>query len=285
MKDRDYNSGMELSFEPSVVISIVAVVVAILSMFYTRKRAKIMEQELEIIKVEKEKERVLEEASGVVRDVKSEIEESIQDTKCKLKTHGYFLTIRDDIIRFIFDGEQHDDLDLHFDPIRFDLGSVGTARKTSYSMTDPYSMFEDGLRSILKHDSRPIAWVYYQCQPKIKGSTEDYGIDLSDLFDQLIKIHQSMVKLAPYKEQISVFDSGVSNEMQRNLFMTFRSIYENAMKSHRMKITKGEKSEEIKTGFLEEMMGLQSLQSQLDLLTEGTKKLSHVQEELFRVSK
>jgi hypothetical protein len=278
--------GKSLTIDPkdliSIIISIVAAIIAFSSMLYTKRRAKIMEEELKIMKRGKEREMAFERASEVVRAVRSETEETLKDIRCKISTYPYFYAIRDDIVRFIFD-EKKEELNLEFNPIRFDLGSVETGRNWSFVETDSYNVFENELSKILVGDFHPIAWLYYECLPRI--SPEPYGIDFSDLFNLLKKAYQSIRKLAPYKDQIDVFDSGVSNEMHRNLMNICRSVYECAMKSHRIEINEGNKSEDVKNRLLENILGLKSIDRNLDLLAEGTQKLSRVQEELFRASK
>lgn len=273
-----------LEVEPATIISIVATIIAFISLIFTWLRNKIIKEQLDLIRAETKRKSEFGEVARTVQTTSSAIDRSVEEIGYRIRNHPHFSALRDDIVRFLYD-ENRKDLELQLNTIRLDMRSVETGQISRYSRADSFEYFRVELKRMLDGKFRPRIWIYYDCDPDIRTNPERNILDASDLFEQLVTIYQSINRLSEYEPQISLFNNKIINEMQTALMDIFQTIYEYVMKSHKITIEKSAKSGTIRDKLIEEMMGLKQMEESLNILKNGTRQLSVVQKELFQASR
>lgn len=272
-----------MEIDPELVISIIATVIALSGVWYSRRRARANEQQLHVLKDQIEKKTKFTEVAEAVQVAVSDIGDSLKQARKELFGHKDFTAVSYDIIRF-FHEKKNNKLILEVKPSKLELGSVETGQVTRFSRIDSFSDFWKKLEEILIGNFHPMINLCYECQPEIRKDPEISVFDFSKVFQELGRIYQSLRGLSEHENTIDAFDNRVSDDMQAAVKGIFGLIYDGLIRNHKMVIDKSNSLDEFELLILNEIVGLDDLEENCKSLVRGNIQLSDVQKRLLEAS-
>jgi hypothetical protein len=252
-------------------------------MWFTRKRAKIMEADHEMKREEKREKLVFRKASDETQVVTTEIDKNIERMNQTIRNQENIDALVDDVIR-VFHDDKEQNLRLTFAPIRLDLRSVQAGISKSFLQSGSYFDFEKMIKQRMEQDYPFEVWLFHQCEPEIRHKPQSRVINLSSLFEALSNVHKSTKKLVTYADQINTFNNKVIDEIQESVWAIVKCIYEGTMKDHQFTLTKEAASPEIKN-VLEDLMDFRSVCKNIGSLSMRNQRLAQIKRELFEASR
>lgn len=253
------------------IVGIIALTLSILGFFYTRRKTKIMEEQLSIVRKEKEKKRSFEEVSKIIRKSISKIKES-----AKPRYFEFFLdTSRDDILAYMHDN-QLEKLKLHIKPQG--LKSIALDEKRLLNI----KTIEDLIRTLKsKPEEKHIFFsFYFECKPDI---LQHSSIELVSPFWVIRNLYSTHETLKSYDYVIDAFDSTVLDDLEQTIDTILEVIFKSLMSEHEIIFRSIDKSEEILVRLEDEIVGWESVERLLRKLSDEIcdRRLSDVQKEMF----
>jgi len=263
--------------DTAIVISTIALAVSILgtlaSVFYTRRRNKIMEAQLDIVRKDADRKKALERVSATIGEVIDTIRE-------KTDHRHFFLSpldiSKDDILAYMHDNQMVT-LSISIKPKSISYVEAGHGvPKVAETKVEDLKEITDQVTLIL---AKNISSFQFNCDPKI---LQNNFVELGDPLDAIKALYDAYNTLESCKDTIDAFDPNLLRGFKYFLDTIVRTIFEAVTHTHTLVFASSDKSEEILRKLENQIFDLESIKGLLNRLSvEIVTKLSEIRKEIY----
>lgn len=256
--------------DTGIAISLAALVVSILgtliSLFYTRRSNKFMEEQLD-------KRRAIEKASTMIAEVIDTIREETNLERFRFSPLDFS---KDDILEYMHDNRKATvSIDIKPKSISYVTEVDGEDRIVEVKAED-YKEVTDKFKFILS--KKLISFEFY-CEPEI---LENSFVELSDALGAIKSLCDAYKSLESCKDTIDTFDPNLLPKFKGILDNIIGTIFEGLTHTHTIVFASSDKSKEILWKLEDQIFGMKSIQGSLNTLsTEICNRLSEIRKEIY----
>lgn len=264
--------------DTGTIIGLIALAVSILgtmlSFFYTRRRTKIMEEQLKIVREQAERKKTFEEASKSIRQAISIIKRYTDDP-------DYFVFApldlsKDDILGYMHDNKVKT-LKLHIKPQSLTVISLDGEHLVNIKT---FGDLIETIKSRVESRGYDAGFFEFTCDPNI---LQNEGIDLVDALHAIKELYRAHGIMESYANLIDAFDSTILNDLKQTIEALLKLIFKSLMSEHEIIFSSTDKSAKILLKLQNEICSLGSIQKFLRKLSDEIcdRRLSAIQKEIF----
>lgn len=272
---------LDITSVVSLIVSSIAILISILGVLYSRRRTKLMEQQLEQQREQLNKKKRYEEVSKNI----------LQAVRIIKKYSGleYFHTpwmpeMSSEVLGFMHDNQLKTFV-LNVKPQK--LRIFCQSEEKEY-VTKDFKQIEKIVSAVESEITRSPNNVtgsvfYFDCDPSILSNP---WIELVDALDSVEELYLAYGSLKNHEDEIAFFDSTVLDDLKQNIDSILRVLLESLASEHKISFSSTDKSKQILRKLQNEMTGLESINVLLKELSVELcdKRLIPTQREIFSKS-
>lgn len=257
----------------SILVSIVALAISIISAFYQWQRTKIMDRQLTLQTSEAKKKRNLEEVSKLIRHAIRMIRQHVN--------WGYLFYPLDlatkEILAYIHDNRL-DTITLNIEPremeVVVDINTEPLRRIVVRELSELVAVVDS-----------PNCWagsfmadLEVDCEPRI---LYDSRIDLEDAFSAVGQFYYAYHLLESNKHLIDPFNDTILDSLKGTIEMLLKVLFECLTSKHKITFTSKDGSHEILRELRRQLVGIDRIETHLQVLSSMCDTLNGIQKEMF----